>query len=363
MLRVSRSKLENMHIPFPPPNRPPSGTTAAPWRALLAASLFSRCTALFCLLFLLSNQQLQAQQLAQYSLYMLDPAQLNPAYAGLDNSLSITAAYRSQWVSLPGSPLSQRISAHLPIKIISSGIGFNAEIDALGARRYSRFGVDYNFQLVRRRSVWSLGVNARMNQLQLDGSLLRTGAGQYDEPNILLHNDDLLPTSLINNQQLSFGAGLYYQGEKLEGGFSVLHLNMPAIELNDIDWVLKSQYNVFLRAQLDAFGAWRLLPSALIRSDGIQTQVDISALLQHENTIFFGASFRGYNESSRDAVILLGGLNVSPQISLAYAYDLTLSGLRDVQTGSHEIVLKYNLGKPIGEGLPPPIIYFPRTKE
>lgn len=307
--------------------------------------------------------RLTAQQLAQYSLYMLDPLQFNPAYAGLDNSLSITTAYRNQWLNLPGSPVSQRISAHLPIRIISSGIGFNAEIDALGARRYSRFGLDYSFQITRRRTLWSLGVNARVNQLQLDGRLLRTSTGQYDEPNILLHNDDLLASSLLNNQQLSFGAGLYYQSEKIQGGLSILHFNMPTLELNDIDWVLKSQYIVFLRTQLEAFGSWQLLPSLLIRSDGVQTQLDLSALLQHENTIFFGASFRGYNENSRDAVIFLGGLNVSPKITLAYAYDLTLSGLRNTQTGSHEIVLKYNLGKPIGEGIPPPIIYFPRTKE
>lgn len=358
---LANLKLENMQKPFLSPFY--LGKTTGRSSAVHAKPSHFRCFFLIWFLFVFSPLLLQAQQLAQYSLYMLDPAQFNPAYAGLDNSLSITAAYRSQWVNLAGSPISQRLSAHLPIKIISSGIGFNAEIDALGARRYSRFGIDYNFQLTRRRSVWSLGLNARMNQLQLDGSLLRTSSGQYDEPNILVHNDDLLPNSLLNNQQLSFGAGLYYQSEKIEGGLSVLHLNMPKLELNDIDWVLKSQFTVFLRAQLEAFGAWQLRPSLLLRSDGVQTQLDLSALLRHENTIFFGTSFRGYNENSRDAVMLLGGLNVSPQITLAYAYDLTLSGLRNVQTGSHEIVLKYHLAKPIGEGIPPPIIYFPRTKE
>ncbi|MEL6143553.1 MAG: type IX secretion system membrane protein PorP/SprF, partial [Bacteroidota bacterium] len=101
---------------------------------------------------------LHAQQLAQYSLYFLDPVQLNPAYAGLDNSLSATGTYRSQWSGLPGNPVGQRLSAHLPLYIISSGIGFDAEIDELGARRYTRFGLSYNYQLVRGRSVWSLGV-------------------------------------------------------------------------------------------------------------------------------------------------------------------------------------------------------------
>ncbi len=315
------------------------------------------------ILWLLLPLGLAAQQLAQYSLYMLDPVQLNPAYAGLGNTLVATASYRSQWASLPGSPVGQRISAHLPISVISSGIGISGEQDVLGARRYARFGLDYNFQLVGRRSVLSFGLNARMNQLQLDGGLLRTASGVYNEPNIVLHNDDLLPITQINNQQLSFGLGAYYQGERIEAGVSVLHLNAPSIALNDIDWLLERQYNVFLRAQFDLFGAWQVFPTMLLRSDGIQTQADFSALLRHENTIFLGASFRGYNENSSDAVILMAGLNVSPQITLAYAYDLTLSGLRSVQSGSHEILVQYNLGKPIGQGSPPPIIYFPRTKE
>ncbi|NJO86582.1 MAG: type IX secretion system membrane protein PorP/SprF [Lewinella sp.] len=84
---------------------------------------------------------------------------------------------------------------------------------------------------------------------------------------------------------------------------------------------------------------------------------------QRNDNIFLGASFRGYNDSTTDAVVLLGGLNVSSQITLAYGYDLSLSPLRNVQNGSHEVVLKYNLGKSIGAGLPPPIIFNPRTKE
>lgn len=318
----------------------------------------------FLLLFFLGALTVaHAQQLPRYSLYFLDPVQLNPAYAGLDNSLSVTAGYRSQWTNLPGNPVSQRLSAHLPLYIASSGIGVTAEIDELGARRYTRFGASYNYQLVRGRSVWSIGVNARMNQLQLDGNLLRTPTGDYSEPNVIVHNDDLLTSTQVNDQQLSFGAGLYYQSDRLEGGLSVLHLNAPAIALESFDWTLERQYSLFLKTRMDFVGSWMLEPSLLVRSDGIQTQVDISAVARNENNIFLGTSFRGYNENTIDAVVILAGLNVSPQITLAYAYDLTLSNLRDVQNGSHEIVVKYNLGKPIGAGVPPPIIFNPRTKE
>ena len=56
-----------------------------------------------------------AQQPAQYSLYNLNKFNFNPAYAGLDNSLSVTGVYRSQWVGLPGKPVTQNINAHMPL--------------------------------------------------------------------------------------------------------------------------------------------------------------------------------------------------------------------------------------------------------
>jgi hypothetical protein len=85
--------------------------------------------------------------------------------------------------------------------------------------------------------------------------------------------------------------------------------------------------------------------------------------MQYNQNIFVGATYRGYNANTSDAIAIMGGLNLSDKISLAYAYDLTLSELRSVQDGSHEITIKYNLRTRIGAGVPPPIIYYPRAKE
>lgn len=318
---------------------------------------------LIALLLILAAGQVKAQQLAQYSLYFMDPVQLNPAAAGLENTLVATGAYRAQWTGLPGNPVGQRLSAHLPLNIISSGIGITAELDELGARRYTRFGLSYNYQLTRGRSKFSVGLNARMNQLNFSGSELRTPDGSYNEPNIIVHNDDLLSNAESSGQQLSFGAGLYYQGNRLEVGVSALHLNAPTLELDIFDWSLQRQYNLFVRYEMPLFGAWSVQPSVLLRSDGVQTQAEISAVFQRDENLFLGTSLRGYNESTFDAVVLLAGLKVSPKVTLAYAYDLSLSVLRNVQSGSHEVTISYRLGRPIGAGTPPPIIYNPRTKE
>jgi hypothetical protein len=89
--------------------------------------------------------------------------------------------------------------------------------------------------------------------------------------------------------------------------------------------------------------------------------MEFSVLTKYNENIFAGASFRGYRTESLDAVAFLAGFRLSEKLTLHYAYDLTISNLNAVSNGSHELLLNYNLGKPIGKGRPPKIIYNPRS--
>ncbi|PPK88236.1 type IX secretion system PorP/SprF family membrane protein [Neolewinella xylanilytica] len=315
------------------------------------------------LLLLLVGGAASAQQLGHYSLYWLDPVQFNPAYAGLDNSLSITGTFRAQWTGLDGQPTSQRLSAHLPVYFLSSGFGVEAERDELGARSLNRFGATWSYQLVTSSAVWSVGVSGRYYQMSLDGSALRTPDGDYTEPNFVAHNDVLLPSGNEGAGTMTFAAGLYYQSERLEGGLSVRNLTESVIEFPGLDYRLGRQYHAYLRARFDFLRAWELSPLIGAMSDGIQHQVTTGLIARYDENIFGGIAYRGYNNQTTDAILLMAGLNLSDKVSLAYAYDLTLSELRTVQDGSHELTLKYNLRQRIGAGVPPPIIFNPRTKQ
>ncbi|CAH1001500.1 hypothetical protein LEM8419_02403 [Neolewinella maritima] len=304
-----------------------------------------------------------AQQFAQYSLFWLDPVQFNPAYAGLDNSLSVTASYRAQWTGLDGQPTGQRVSAHLPVYFLSSGFGVEGERDEIGARTMNRFGASWNYQLVRPTAVWSVGLSARYQQMSLNGALLRSTDGLYDEPGVIVHNDDLIPTGTEGAGTLTIAAGLYYQAERLEGGLSVRNLNEGTITYPGLDYQLGRQYHGYLRARFDVLRAWDVSPMLFAVSDGTQHQLSFGGIARYNENIFAGAAYRGYNNATSDAIVLMAGLNLSDKISVAYAYDLTLSELRTVQDGSHEISLKYNLRQRIGAGIPPPVIFNPRTKQ
>lgn len=303
------------------------------------------------------------QQLSRYSMPWLDPVQFNPAYAGLDNSLSITGTYRSQWNALEGAPVGQRLSAHLPVYYLSGGFGVEVELDGLGARNLNSFGLSYNYQLVRGQSIWSVGLSARMLQLSLDGAALRTPSGNYEDPNTIIHNDDLLPTNQVNNSSVALGLGVFYQSPSLEGGISARNLNAPVIAFPGLDYGLGRQYHAYLQLKLDVLSNWEVLPVAYAVSDGTQTQISGGARFRYQENIYAGLVYRGHSGPTSDALVITGGFNLNEKLTVAYAYDLTLSQLRSVEDGSHEITLKYNLRKRIGAGVPPPIIYYPRTKE
>ena len=332
--------------------------TRKPFPAMLNRSLLFFSFFLFSLVPLL-----RSQQFAQYSMPWLDPVQFNPGYAGLDNSLSVTGAYRSQWAGLEGQPVGQRISAHMPFYFLNSGIGFEVERDQIGARQLNSFGLSYNYQLVRGASVWSLGLSARMLQLGLDGSILRTPDGVYEDGNAIIHNDALLPVGSVDNSSLALGAGIYYQSEKLEGGLSARNLNEATVAFPGVDYLLKREYHFYLRAKFDLLRTWEAFPMVYAVSDGTELQTMVGATFRFRENVFGGVAYRGYSGPTSDAVVISGGLNISEKVALAYAYDITLSNLRTVQTGSHEISLKYNLRQRIGAGIPPPRIFYPRAKE
>lgn len=312
------------------------------------------------MLFLGFCLSLQAQQPAQYSLYMYNRVNFNPAYAGLDHSLSFTGVYRSQWVGPEGSPTTQNVSVHMPLYLASGGVGLHLENDATGARKYTSATFSYNYQKFIGESILSIGGSASWAQRSIDGSLLRTPDGNYEDGGIN-HEDIGLFNTVENASVTTFGAGVYFQNERIEGGISVQNITEPEVILENLQLALKRAFYFTLSGHFDLANNIALHPSVFVRSDVVQTQMDFSAIFQYNDNIFLGAAFRGYNKTSNDAVSILAGLKLSEKVMLGYAHDITISSYNTVQNGTHEIMINYNLNKRIMGGRPPAIIYNPRS--
>jgi type IX secretion system PorP/SprF family membrane protein len=92
---------------------------------------------------------------------------------------------------------------------------------------------------------------------------------------------------------------------------------------------------------LDEEANTQLLISGLLRSDFANpTGWDINAKCMVANTFWVGASYR-----YQDAVAGMVGLHVARNFNVSYAYDYTLSPLKQFSNGSHEIMLAFQIFK------------------
>lgn len=299
-----------------------------------------------------------AQQPVQYSQYMLNRYSFNPAYAGFDLSLSVTASYRNQWSGLTGNPKSQNLNAHLPLYKWNGAVGIQFQNDGIGAESSISASASYNYVYQAPVGLFSIGLRVGILQKKLDGSKLISPDGIYEGTNIN-HNDPILAERSVSGVGPIWSFGGYYIHDVFETGISIGRVPTQFISLGNSKIELSPLATFYFEYLIPVNEFLELSPSILLKSDFVQTQLDIGVNASYDN-IIGGIGFRGYNANSVDAIILIAGLQINSHYRLSYSYDFGLSALSNVHEGTHEVVLNYNLNKLIGVGKPEKIIYNPR---
>jgi type IX secretion system PorP/SprF family membrane protein len=308
--------------------------------------------------------ELVGQQLSQSSLFALNPYQYNPAYAGMDESLSMTGTYRNQWVGLEGAPETSQLNAHLPFYYVSGALGVSFENENIGAHQQTSFSFSYSqWVAVGREGVLAIGLGGGWRQRVLDGTRLRAPDGSYEEGQTFIHNDQLLPQAKVTGNAPHLNAGIYLKLPRFEVGLAAHNLSEAQLdygfsELSDFRF--RRHYVASMRAEFLLGEDFSLRPAVLFQSDVIEHQLQANVVMQYSETIFGGAGIRGFSAETFDALVFIAGLRLNKNFSFAYSFDLPMSALQQVTDGSHEIMLRFNLNKPIGKGKLPKIIYNPR---
>ncbi|MCS6929849.1 MAG: type IX secretion system membrane protein PorP/SprF [Saprospiraceae bacterium] len=313
---------------------------------------------------LMAVSTMRGQQLPQYSFYMLNPYFYNPAYVGLAGTLLAHGTYRHQWVGMPGAPEGQYLDAHLPVYVLRGGVGARLSRDQIGVHQTLQAMLHYAYHLdIGRSGLFSVGVGAGYLQYLLDGAKLRTPEGEYGTGGSFTHNDPLFPEGKVTAGTPLLEAGVFFRWLQVDLGVAIQPVHAPLITVSaEGRFRLRAvpQYTGMGAYRIQLSDKWSATPSFLIKFDPAATQIEISSLFRWRENTFAGCSVRGIVPSARDALVLYGGFRITEKISFAYAYDLPLSSLTDAHRGSHELLLRYDLSKPIGEGRLPPIIYNPR---
>lgn len=300
--------------------------------------IMGRPRPLFILLFLtvisFSIQSLQGQREPQYTQYMYNIGSFNPAYVGTVENPEIALLYRAQWLDIPGSPRTIRAGTNLPFGE-RHGIGFNAVNDQLGPSTQTYIDLAYSYQVKFSESTkLSFGMDVGGALLNVDFS-----KGTFENP-----GEPILNGETINNFYPTVGAGLFlYENDVWYLGASVPNFLTDGIYNDDVATIVedKLQFNFIGGYVFELSEGLKFKPAFLINYiQGAPVNMNFSTNFLISDSFTAGASYRVNN-----AVSALAGFQVSSSTFIGYSYDYNTNPLGKFNNGSHELIVKFYLGK------------------
>lgn len=273
-----------------------------------------------------------AQQDSQYTHYMYNTININPAYAGSRGVTSIFGLHRTQWVGLDGAPTTNAFSINTPIRNSKLGLGLSFVNDKIGASDQNNISADLSYTIpTSEKYNLSFGIKATANLLNVDYTKL----DRYNGGSPVFQNN------IDNEFSPNIGAGVYYHSDKLYVGFSVPNFldvkhfddNTSAAIQDRMHYYLMGGY-VF-----DVSPTVKLKPSVLTKMvSGAPLQVDVSANVLLQDKFTLGLSYRW-----SAAATAMAGIQVTDGLLIGYSYDFDTTSLENYNSGSHEIFLRFEL--------------------
>ena len=284
---------------------------------------------------LLLVQFLQAQQLPQYTQYMLNDLAINPAVAGKDNYADVRSNNRYQWVGMTDAPRTYMLTLHSPLKNRHMGLGTHIYTDIVGPTRRVGISLAYAYHIkIAEKTRLSLGLNAGIQQWGIDGHKLH------------LHDagDDNLLTQYQTKIVPDFGAGLYVHNEKWYLGFSAPQLYQSPIKLyqdGDNKGTLVTHFLLNGAYKFDINDDFKVEPSFLAKyASPAPIKVDVGARVIYQEQVWLGVGYRHH-----DAITALIGFMYKNYLMIGYSYDYTTTNLKKYSSGTHELMLGLRFSK------------------
>lgn len=275
---------------------------------------------------------LQAQQVPQYSHHILNYFAINPAFAGSKKCLDLTMGYRQQWTGFDAAPKTAFANMHGKIaenKFNFHSLGGRVDSDDTGPLSNTSLNIAYAYHMkVNHKSNLSAGLAAGFLQWRIDGgAVILPETGYFDDP-VLTTTDPqfIYPT-------IDFGLWWYRNDRFI--GLGIRNLVEHKVDGIGNDTRLNRHYVITGANVIEMGDNFYFKPSVNFRYvANSKPSIDFIGQIDYNDRISLGIGARnGFG------LIGLVKIDAFDYVTIAYAYDMTLSKMRFDGRHTHEIVL------------------------
>lgn len=311
-------------------------------------------------LMLFGYQNLQSQQVYQFSQYLQNLYLLNTASGGIHNYTEVNLSYRNQWVGITNSPTTFYISANAPI---------GSRVDVKPISSSVRISNLESYNSIVRKSYHDIG-----------GYIARDGYGPYAQTMGVLSYAFHLPVAkeldLSFSPSVGFNSVVFdqtkaiveYEGDPTYDNYIGTRAQSSQMDINIAFWLehpqfffgyssdqliqerlklssqitfedIKAHHNIIGGYHFKLVKYMELTPSVMVKYvDQAPLSFDLNLRLDMREMYWVGLSYRNSN-----SLVGMIGLHLSNTLRFGYAFDLTLSTIQTNNIGSHEVMLGLNL--------------------
>jgi len=288
--------------------------------------------------FLFYITSVSAQQDPEYTHYMYNMSVVNPAYAtGTPSMLNLGGLYRTQWVGAVGAPKTFTFFGHSALSDkVEVGLSLVSDDIGDGAKKENNVYADFAYVLdLGKKNKLSLGLKAGVSSMQtnFNGFVLQSGNADTD----MAFAED------VNVTKPNIGVGAYYFRDNLYVGLSVPNVlkSKHIEEKSGINAFGSENIHTFLTAGyvFQINDMLKLKPAFMSKFvKGAPVSLDLTANVLYNEKFELGAAYR-----IDDSVSALVNINITPSLRVGYSYDYTLTNLGQFNSGTHEIMLLFDL--------------------
>lgn len=261
---------------------------------------------------------------------------VNPAYAGANGHTVITILGRTQWVGVDGAPDTQSISYDTPLGYSGIGLGVNLTNDRIGpsSEIYLDANVSYTIRM-REEANLAFGLKLGGRHFNVD----------WNTGNVQNRNAKFLRNGNISKFLPTVGAGVYYYKPKWYLGVAVPNI-LSTSHYNDVlngGDVSEERLHFFGIGGyvFDLNESIKFKPAFLTKLvNGAPLSLDLSANFLFNEKFTAGAGWRW-----GDSISALFGLQATNNLNIGFAYDLTTSNYSNYNSGTYEIMIRWNILK------------------